>query len=188
MGSSSSVSSQRWKRKRWCLQFAAPCSCSSRKMTASCTTPSIRGPLVPPRGICLRWKLARASRTPSITARQATAARERVSNFTKTAHRQFFFTINKPQSDVLTLYAAGFNAETVVTGDFKAQVGLVHIRPLSVFGSKCIFFRAKPCKLNLKKKTKYMNFALVQDFVTKCFIHTREAIGDKTDMLSYKPE
>lgn len=64
--------SQRWKRKRWRLQCAAPCSCSSRKMTASWTTPSIRGPLIPPRGSCFRWKPARASRTPSITARQAT--------------------------------------------------------------------------------------------------------------------
>lgn len=33
-----------------------------------------------------------------------------------------------------------------------------------------------------------MNFALVQDFVTKCFINIREAIGDKTGMLSHKPE
>lgn len=52
----------------------------------------------------------------------------------------------KPQSHGLTLYAAGFDSETVITGDFKTQVGLVHICPFPVFGSKTIFFGAKPCE------------------------------------------
>lgn len=76
-GSSSSRSSQRWKRKRWRLQLAAPCSCSSRKMTASWMMPIILGPPIPPSGSCFRWKPARASRTPSVTARQATGREER---------------------------------------------------------------------------------------------------------------
>ena len=40
----------------------------------------------------------------------------------------------------LTLYAVCFDAEAVIAGDFKPQVWLVHVRPLSVFGYRCIFF------------------------------------------------
>lgn len=36
----------------------------------------------------------------------------------------------------LTLYAVGLNTEAIIAGDFKTQVGLVHVCPLSVFGCR----------------------------------------------------
>lgn len=39
----------------------------------------------------------------------------------------------KGQKTALTLYAVSFNAKAILTGDFKAQVGLIHVCPLLMF-------------------------------------------------------
>lgn len=64
----------------------------------------------------------------------------------------------------LTFNTIGFNTKAVITGDFKAQVRLIHVGLLSDFRGVSIVFWAQTCTNNKKKNSVTDWFMQLEDF------------------------